>query len=136
MTLCQMNLCFARAVLQVQGLSGLVGLVDSAHLSFRESFPCTHGYRVLVSPAYALSGRRRAVLSLTHSGASPGGPGASLGGPRGVPECLRDVPGRSQGRALGSQGRPRWSQGRAQGIPRIPVGSGDVPGIPGILFIR
>ena len=54
---------------------------------------------------------------------SPGVPGGSQGRPWG-----------SQGRALGSKGRPRVSQGRA--IPRIPGGSRDVPGIPGILFTK
>ena len=73
----------------------------------------------------------------------PGGRRASLGGPWDVPVGPRGVLGGSQGRPWGSQGRARgsqerpWgSQGRAQGIPGIPWSSGDVPGIPGILFIK
>ena len=42
----------------------------------------------------------------------------------------------SEGRAQESQGQPQGSQGRAQGIPGMPGGSGDVQGIPGILFIN
>ena len=66
-------------------------------------------------------------------------PGGSQGRPRGVsgtsPGDLRGVPGVPEGRDLGSQGGPCRSQGRAQGVPGIPGGSGDVPGIPGIRFI-
>ena len=54
----------------------------------------------------------------------------------GVPGGPRGVPGGSQGRDRRSQGRPQESQGRAHRIPCIPGGSGDVPGIPRILFIK
>ena len=79
-------------------------------------------------------------------GAVPAGPwgsrgvrGASQGRPRGSQGRARASQGRPQGshgRARASQGRPQGSQGRAQGIPQLPRGSGDVPGIPRILFIK
>ena len=79
----------------------------------------------------ALSIRRNTTVFVVHKGSLkvPGVPGAYLG-------RLRNVPGGSQGRVQGSQGRPLSSQGRAQGIPGIPGGSGDVSGIPGILFTK
>ena len=58
---------------------------------------------------------------------------------KGSPRVPRESQGRPwdvPGACPGSQGRPRGSQGRAQGIPGIPGGSGDVPGIPGIFFIK
>ena len=78
--------------------------------------------------------------SLGVLGASLEVPGASLGRLRDVPAGPRGVPGRPRGVPVGPRGtpqeRPRGSQGRAQGIPRMPRGSGDVPGVPGILFIK
>ena len=46
------------------------------------------------------------------------------------------VPWGSEGRPWGVPGASPGSQGRAQGIPGIPGGSGHVPGIPWILFIK
>ena len=87
----------------------------------------------------ALETCRDIAIFVGHTGSlrMPGVPQASQGRPWGVARACPGSQGRPwgvPGASLGVPGRPLWSQGRAQGIPGIPGSSGDVPGIPRILF--